>query len=32
MRAISDISIEVLYVLPVGSPFAEDAADPGCDL
>jgi quercetin dioxygenase-like cupin family protein len=23
--------LEVLYVLPAGSPFAEDAANPGCD-
>jgi quercetin dioxygenase-like cupin family protein len=25
------VVLNVLYVLPVGSPFSEDAADPGCD-
>jgi quercetin dioxygenase-like cupin family protein len=25
------VVLEVLYVLPTGSPFAEDAANPGCD-
>ncbi|GLZ32172.1 cupin [Lentzea sp. NBRC 105346] len=27
----SDIVLEVLYVLPTGSPLARDAANPGCD-
>jgi len=26
-----ELVLEVLYVLPAGSPFAEDAANPGCD-
>jgi quercetin dioxygenase-like cupin family protein len=26
------VVLDVLYVLPTGSPLAEDAADPGCDL
>jgi quercetin dioxygenase-like cupin family protein len=25
------VVLEVLYVLPAGSPFSEDAANPGCD-
>jgi hypothetical protein len=27
----TELVLEVLYVLPVGSPFSEDAANPGCD-
>ena len=26
-----ELVLEVLYVLPTGSPFSEDAANPGCD-
>jgi quercetin dioxygenase-like cupin family protein len=26
----TELVLEVLYVLPAGSPFAEDAANPGC--
>jgi quercetin dioxygenase-like cupin family protein len=26
------VVLDALYVLPVGAPFAEDAADPGCGL
>jgi quercetin dioxygenase-like cupin family protein len=26
-----ELVLEVLYVLPTGSPFAEDAPNPGCD-
>ncbi len=26
------VVLDVLYVLPTGSPLSQDAADPGCDL
>lgn len=26
------VILDVLYVLPTGSPLSQDAADPGCDL
>lgn len=26
------VVLDVLYVLPAGSPLSQDAADPGCDL
>ncbi|MFG2469387.1 cupin domain-containing protein [Streptomyces canus] len=29
-RGTTDVVLEVLYVLPHGAPFAEDAPNPGC--
>ncbi|SHH50353.1 hypothetical protein SAMN05444521_0743 [Streptomyces sp. 3214.6] len=29
-RETTDVVLEVLYVLPHGAPFSEDAPDPGC--
>ncbi|MEU2282525.1 cupin domain-containing protein [Streptomyces sp. NPDC013178] len=30
-RGSTDVVLEVLYVLPHGSPLAQDAPNPGCD-
>ncbi|WP_372349508.1 cupin domain-containing protein [Streptomyces sp. KL116D] len=30
-RGTTDIVLDVLYVLPHGAPFAQDAPNPGCD-
>ncbi|MEU6387966.1 cupin domain-containing protein [Streptomyces sp. NPDC046939] len=30
-RGTTDVVLDVLYVLPHGAPFAEDAPNPGCD-
>jgi quercetin dioxygenase-like cupin family protein len=31
-RGTTDLVLEVLYVLPHGAPFSQDAPDPGCEL
>jgi quercetin dioxygenase-like cupin family protein len=31
-RGPTDLVLEVLYVLPHGAPFSQDAPDPGCEL
>jgi quercetin dioxygenase-like cupin family protein len=31
-RGATDIVLEVLYVLPHGAPFSQDAPSPGCEL
>ncbi|MGP4051852.1 cupin domain-containing protein [Streptomyces sp. 2A115] len=30
-RGTTDVVLEVLYVLPHGAPFSQDAPNPGCD-
>ncbi|MGW1408303.1 cupin domain-containing protein [Streptomyces sp. NPDC002403] len=30
-RGSTDVVLDVLYVLPHGAPFSQDAPDPGCD-
>jgi hypothetical protein len=29
---VAPVVLDVLYVLPTGSPLSRDAADPGCDI